>query len=384
MWNWQKQDWPDFRWDASRFLQAERRFLVSGGLMVRSVDYLEGTERDQITVELMSAEALTTSEIEGEMLDRVSVQSSITRQLGLATDHRRVQPREQGIAEMTVDAYQNFADPLTEVTLFAWHTMLLNGRTDLGDIGRYRTHAEPMQVVSGWLQKPKVHFEAPPSAQVPPEMRRFIAWFNESEKKLPALTRAGIAHLYFVSVHPFEDGNGRIGRAVAEKALLQGVGQPMLLALSPTVLARRKSYYEALEAANKSNEVTEWLTWFGGTTLEAQRRTLAQVEFLLDKARLLDRLRGTLGARQEKALLRMFEEGPGGFTGGLSASKYTSITGATSATATRDLGVLVEKGALIATGELKGRRYHLNVPRRPTPRVTINELGEVVEAQSGQ
>ena len=381
MWNWQKQDWPDFRWDASRFLQAERRFLVSGGLMVGSVDHLKGTERDQITVELMSAEALTTSEIEGEMLDRASVQSSITHQLGLATDHRRVQPREWGIAEMTVNAYQNFADPLTDVTLFAWHAMLMNGRTDLGDIGHYRTHAEPMQVVSGWLQKPKVHFEAPPSAFVPPEMRRFIAWFNESEKTLPALTRAGIAHLYFVSVHPFEDGNGRIGRAAAEKALLQGVGRPMLLALSPTVLARRKSYYEALEAANKSNEVTEWLTWFGGIILEAQRRTLAQVEFLLDKARLLDGLRGTLNARQEKALLRMLEEGPSGLTGGLSASKYTSITGATSATATRDLGVLVEKGALVATGELKGRRYHLNVPMRPTPRVTINERGEVVEAQ---
>jgi len=349
--------------------------------MVGSVNHLEGTERDQITVELMSAEALTTSEIEGEMLDRVSVQSSITRQLGLAADHRRIQPRERGIAEMTVDAYQNFATSLTEGTLFAWHAMLMNGRTDLGDIGRYRTHAEPMQVVSGWLQKPKVYFEAPPSAQVPPEMRRFIAWFNASEKILPPLTRAGVAHLYFVSVHPFEDGNGRIGRAVAEKALLQGVGQPMLLALSPTVLARRKSYYEALEAANQSNEVTEWLTWFGEIILEAQRHTLAQVEFLLDKARLLDGLRGTLGARQEKALLRMFEEGPGGFTGGLSASKYTSITGTTSATATRDLGVLVEKGALVATGELKGRRYHLNVPMRPTPRVTINERGEVVEAQ---
>lgn len=155
----------------------------------------------------------------------------------------------------------------------------------------------------------------------------------------------------------------------------------MLLALSPTILARRKSYYEALEAANKSNEVTEWLAWFEGITLEAQRLTLAQVEFLLDKATLLDSLRGMLNARQEKALLRMFEEDPGGFTGGLSASKYTSITGAASATATRDLGVLVEEGALIATGELKGRRYHLNVPMRPTPRVTINERGEVVEGQ---
>ena len=159
------------------------------------------------------------------------------------------------------------------------------------------------------------------------------------------MTRAGIAHLYFVSVHPFEDGNGRIGRAVAEKALLQGVGQPMLLALSPTILARRKSYYEALEAANKTNEVTEWLTWFGGIILEAQRHTLVQVEFLLDKARLLDRLRGTLGARQEKALLRMFEEGPGGFPGSQHRQIYVDHGGDLSDRHTRPGRVGREGGA---------------------------------------
>ena len=195
------------------------------------------------------------------------------------------------------------------------------------------------------------------------------------------MTRAGLAHLYLVSTHPFEDGNGRVARAVAEKALLQGVGQPMLLVLSPAILARRKSYYEALEAANRSNEVTDWLVWFAGITLESQHRTLAQVKFLLDKATFFDKYRGTFNARQDKALLRMFREGPSGFSGGLSASKYISITGATSATATRDLGVLVEKGVLTATGKLKGRRYHLNVPLRPTPRVTIDDQGEVIEAQ---
>ncbi len=383
MWNWQKQDWPNFRWEASRFLQAERRFLVGGGLMLSSVEQLGAKERENITVELMSEGALTTSEIEGETLDRLSVQSSIKRQLGLVSDYRRVRPGEQGIAEMTVNAYQNFATPLTEATLFAWHEMITNGRRDLTDIGRYRTHSEPMQVVSGWHDRPTVHFEAPPSIRVPSEMARFLDWFNEAEKTLPPLTRAGLAHLYFVSIHPFEDGNGRVARAVAEKALLQSIGQPLLLALSPAILTRRKSYYETLEAANKSNEVSAWLLWFAGITLESQHRTLAQVKFLLDKARFFDKHRGTFNARQDKALLRMFREGPGGFSGGLSASKYISITGATSATATRDLGVLVEKGALTATGELKGRRYHLNVPMRPTPRVMIDDLGNVVETQSG-
>ncbi len=384
MWNWQKQDWPDFRWDASRFLQAERRFLVGGGLMLSSVEQLGAEAWDTVTVELMSEGALTTSEIEGETLDRLSVQSSIKRHLGLASDQRRVQPGEYGIAEMTVNGYQNFARPLTEEALFAWHEMVMNGRRDLTDIGRYRTHSEPMQVVSGWLDRPTVHFEAPPSARVPSEMAGFLDWFNRLEKTLPPLTRAGLAHLYFVSIHPFEDGNGRVARTVAEKALLQGVGQPMLLPLSPTILARRKSYYESLEAANKSNEVTDWLVWFAEITLESQHRTLAQVMFLLDKARFFDKYRGAFNARQDKALLRMFREGPGGFSGGLSASKYVSITGAASATATRDLGVLVEKGALITTGELKGRRYHLNVPLRPTLRVTIDDLGELDERQSSQ
>ena len=378
-WNWQQPDWPDFEWDRARLVQAERQFLISGGLVLGSTEHLAGEERDQIKVEMMSAEALTTSEIEGEMLDHASVQSSIRRHLGLSSDHRRVSPAEQGIAEMTVHAYQNFAAPLTDETLLSWHEMITNGRRDLTDIGRYRTHAEPMQVVSGWLHKPKVHFEAPPSARVPPEMKRFLHWFNETEQSLPAVTRAGIAHLYLVSIHPFEDGNGRVSRAVAEKALRQGIGQPMLLALSPTILARRKNYYDALEAANKTNEITEWLAWFAGITLESQQRILAQTEFVIAKAKMLARLRGLVNTRQEKALLRMFQEGPQGFTGGLSAKKYVAITGASSPTATRDLSDLVDKEALVATGEFKGRRYHLNVPLKLSPKVTINTQGDVME-----
>ena len=293
MWNWQKQDWPDFRWDASRLSQAERRFLIGGGLMLASVEQLGAETRDTVTVELMSEGAFTTAEIEGETLDRLSIQSSIKRQLGLASDHQRIQPGEQGIAEMTVTAYQDFAAPLTGEALFAWHEMIMNGRRDLTDIGCYRTHSEPMQVVSGWLDRPTIHFETPPSARIPSEMAGFLDWFNEAEKTLPPLTRAGLAHLYFVSIHPFEDGNGRVARTVAEKALLQGVGHPTLLILSPTLLARRKSYYESLEGANKSNEVTDWLAWFAGIVLESQHRTLAQVLFLLDKAKFFDKYRGT-------------------------------------------------------------------------------------------
>jgi Fic family protein len=317
----------------------------------------------------MSTEALTTSEIEGEILDRASVQSSIRRQLGLASDRRLARPREEGVAQMMVSLYATCEQRLTAGMLFEWHRMLMAGRRDMRDIGGYRTGTAPMQVVSGAVHAPRLHFEAPPSSRVPAEMKRLIDWYNRSE--LPRVTKAGLAHLYFESIHPFEDGNGRIGRAISEKALAQGLDQPVITSLATTILAKRKSYYQALEAANKSNEITSWLRWFAGVAIEAQRRTVAQVEFVIEKSRLLERLRSQLNARQEKALLRMLREGPEGFHGGLSAGNYASITGASPATATRDLADLVAKGALRREGELKYARYYLAILARPVSPVEI-------------
>lgn len=382
-WNWQRPDWPKFRWKNVRLAAAEREFLIGGGVLVGTVKHLKNEERDQLTIEAMSTEALTTSEIEGEVLDRASLQSAIRKQLGLATDNRRVKPAEQGIAEMMVDLYRSFASPLSGEMLLAWHRMVVRGRRDLKDVGRYRTGDEPMQVVSGAIGLEKVHFEAPPAQQVPSEVTQFISWFNRTApggaEPLPALIRAGIAHLYFESIHPFEDGNGRIGRAVSEKSLAQSLGQPTLIALAATILARRASYYAALEAGNKQNEITEWLAWFAGVAIEAQRRTRALVEFLIDKTKLFERLRGQLNDRQEKALLRMFKEGPEGFKGGLSASNYARITGASPATTTRDLADLADKGALVRTGELRHARYNLDIPLHPVRRVTIHESGKLIE-----
>jgi len=336
-WNWQQPDWPHFTWDPARLAAAEQRFLVEMGTGLGVTKHIDSGERLQLTIEALSEEALTTSQIEGEILDRASVQSSIRQQFGLAPDRRKARPAELGIAEMMIELYRGFARPLTPAMLFHWHRLLMQGRQDLATIGRYRTGDEPMQVISGSLYAPKVHFEAPPAAQMTREIKRSIAWFNRTapggKSPLPALTRSGIAHLYFVSIHPFEDGNGRLARTLAEKALSQALGQPTLIALAATILKRRKSYYEILEAANKRNDVTRWLTWSAETTLEAQQRTLAGLEFLINKTRLLDRLRGHLNPRQEKALLRMLREGPEGFTGGLSANNYIAITGASPAKA---------------------------------------------------
>lgn len=385
IWNWQQPDWPDFTWRTGRLKLAEEQFLVGGGIILGAVSHLEGEARERLTVQAISEEAVTTSEIEGEVLNRDSVQSSIRRELGLQADARRASPAEQGIAEMMVQLYRTSTRPLDQDTLFAWHEMLMRGNRSIREVGAYRTHKEPMQVVSGKVYDPTVHFEAPPSSRVPEEMAAFIEWFNDTSPSgscpLPALTRAAVAHLYFESVHPFEDGNGRIGRAISEKALAQGLGGPTLTALASTILLRRRSYYNMLEVSNKRNDINDWVAWFAGIALEAQERTHAQVEFLIDKSKLMDSLRDDLNLRQEKVLLRVLAEGPDGFTGGLSAGNYQRIAKTSPATARRDLADLVEKGAFERTGERRHARYHLTIPLRPVSQVRIDESGAIVRTK---
>ena len=329
-------------------------------------------------MELISEEALNTSEIEGQILNRDSLQSSIRRNFGLSTDNRKIPPAESGIAKVMVDLYQHFDVPLTDTVLCRWQADLMNGRRDLDDIGRHRSSTQPMQVVSGTLHAPRVHFEAPPSSAVPGQMAAFLDWYGRTgpggSSPLPILTRAGIAHLYFVSVHPFEDGNGRVGRAIAEKALAEGLGHAALIALSLTINRQRKTYYDKLEHNNKGLEITDWLLYFAQTVLDALAHTQQGVEFLIAKARFYDRLRGQLNERQEKAIERIFREGPNGFSGGLSAENYLRITGTSRATATRDLQDLVDKAALLRSGQLKNTRYRLNLnpipPRLPGTSLT--------------
>jgi Fic family protein len=363
-WNWTQPDWPHFRYDASALAALEQRFLLSSGEVIGAVRHIDRDDRDRLRIELLSDEAVKTSAIEGETLDRLSVQSSLRRQLGLDTDRRSVQPREHGIAEMTVDVYGTYALPLDDATLFRWHAMLMAGSRHLETIGAYRIHTDAMQIVSGQLDRPTIHLEAPPSAQVPEEMQRFISWFNASAltggTPLPALTRAGLSHLWFESIHPFEDGNGRLGRALAEKALAQSLGQPSLIMLSFTIEQQRKVYYDQLEIHQRTLDVTEWLVWFSQTVLTAQQTTLDRVSFYIAKVHFYDRFRGAFNPRQEKVIARLFEAGPEGFIGGLSADNYLAITKTSRATATRDLQDLVDKGALTRSGQLRFTRYALN------------------------
>jgi Fic family protein len=364
-WNWQRPGWPNFAYDSKALDALERQFLRQSGEFVGACKHIGSDDQETLKIELISEEAVKTSEIEGEILDRDSVQSSLRHQFGLGAEAPGVKPAERGIAEMMIDLYRNFATPLADKTMFDWHAMLLAGDREIEVSGGYRTHADAMQVVSGPIHKRTVHFEAPPSARVPEEMKRFIAWFNDTapggKTPHPALTRASLAHLYFVCIHPFEDGNGRIGRALAEKSLAQNLGQPSLIALAYTIERKRKDYYAALERNNKELEITPWMKYFAGTIVEAQNNTIKRADFYVAKAKFYEKFRDRLNERQAKVIARMFREGIDGFRGGLSAENYIAISKTSRATATRDLQDLIEKGALTKTGELRHTRYFLHL-----------------------
>lgn len=364
-WIWQQPGWPDFTWNQAELAPLEARFQDDSGRRIGAWRHLGEDERIELRVGWLSDEAAETSAIEGELLDRDSVQSSIRRQFGLAHDQRPASPAEAGVAEMMVSVYREFDRPLDHGTLWDWHRMLMRERHRLNVIGGYRLHAEPMQVVSGPGDRPTVHYVAPPSDRMATEMDRFITWYERAcagEDRLSPLTCAGAVHLYFVFIHPFEDGNGRIGRALAEKALARALGQPSLIALARTTFRRRRAYYDALKAANGSLDITAWLVWFAGVVLEAQVWSERRLIRTVQQTRMFDRLRGRLNPRQEKTLMRLFRAEPDGFEGGLSADNYRRITGAPASTATRDLADLVAKGALRRTGARRYTRYWLDLP----------------------
>lgn len=358
-WNWQLPNWPHFSYDPDPIAQKEQKFLMGIGGASAYLKLVGEKESSQFVVEILNLEGLESSRIEGEVLDRESLQSSIRRYFGL-DQGRKKEDKEAGIANLLCSVYETYNQPLTHEMVFDWHYHLFKDQAHIEDCGKYRTHSEPMQIVSGRHDLLKVFFEAPPSAKVPHEMEHFIEWFNSSQDSI--LGRAAIAHVYFESIHPFEDGNGRIGRALIQKVLSQGVEQPVLIAVSTILEKRKKEYYAALESCNKTLTVDHWVEFFSDVVLQAQEDSMKLLFFLIQKSKMLTALTPQLNQRQEKALLRMFSEGPSGFKGGLSAENYIAITKASRATATRDLAHLVDLGALVKTGELRHTRYWLKLP----------------------
>lgn len=356
--NWQLPDWPNFLFDSSLYSENERAFIYLCGKSQGYLKAISKSEFDKFKVEILSLEGAESAKIEGEILDRESLQSSIRRQFGLDPLLKKESVKEQGMAESLLDVYKTFQDPLDHKTLFRWHSYLFKGSTELDCIGSYRRHSEPMQIVSNKYGSDKVFFEAPPSGIVFEEMNRFIDWYNNFKGQL--LVKASIAHVYFESIHPFEDGNGRIGRLMVEKTLSQGLKHPSLISISKLLEEKKKDYYNQLEKCNHSLQIDDWIAFFSSKIIEAQKTSLSLLEFLILKSKIFNTLKDSLNDRQMKVLLRVFREGPAGFKGGLSAEIYITITKTSRATATRDLQDLLDKGVFLKTGELKSTRYFIN------------------------
>jgi len=363
---WQREEWPNFTWDNDAVDQNAYAYALEASSLVGEVKHLSETEKTDALIDLMVSEAVKTSQIEGENFDREDVRSSIRNQLGLnATPETVRDPRANGVAALMISVRGHFAEPLTEQRLCEWQDQIIVGRYERGklDVGKWRTNLEPMQIISGAIGKEKVHYEAPSSEQVPAEMMRFVEWFNGSQN-LKGAIRAGVAHLYFECIHPFPDGNGRVGRAISEIALSQELGHPALLSLSTTIQSRRQDYYDALSRGSQGSlDITEWLIWFTGLVLDSQRQAKEQIAYVLSKARFWDIHGDKLNERQAKVLSRMFREGPEGFKGGMSAQKYSKITDCSKATATRDLAELLKMGAIRKLeGGGRSTRYDVNLP----------------------
>lgn len=363
LWNWQLPEWPDFYFDASSLADKEKKFLIMAGSSSAFLRKIGEPDHERFVIEILSAEAEQSSRLEGEILDRESLQSSMKKHFGMSTDEKAASGKEVGVAELLFDVYYSYDKPLSHDVLCGWHKKLFQGASCDFNVGKYREHEEPMQIVGPRLDKRHVFFEAPPSSTVYSEMERYIAWFNSSKALSSVLGRAAVAHLYFESIHPFEDGNGRIGRAIVEKCLSEAIGRPILIAISKVLERRKKEYYQALQVCNHTLHVAAWVSFFADVILQAQEESMNLLNFTIEKSHLLMRLANKLNGRQEKALLRMFQEGLEGFKGGLSADKYIAITKTSRATATRDLTELVQWGALFKTGELRHTRYWLSIKR---------------------
>ena len=362
-WNWQLPDWGEFTYQSKHFEELEHDFMHLSGQALGALSHIEKDGKNQLRIEIIRDEALRTSEIEGEHLDRDSLQSSLRRHFGLQVSSDNKLVREKGISELLIDVYENYQRPLSHELLKQWHAKLFQKQRE--DAGEYRQHEDAMQVVSGTVHQPKVHFEAPPSGQVNDELNALIDWYNEQHKtkSTTPVAIAAIAHLWFESIHPFEDGNGRVGRALAEKSLSQSLGRPALISLSTAIGRKKGDYYAAFAKAQSGtdNDITSWMEYFLPLVIDAQQLSIETIDFIIKKGRLLQTHQHSLNDRQNKVILRILEEGIHGFKGGLSASNYRAITQAPPTTVTRDLNNLVTKGVMTRTGERKSTRYWLNL-----------------------
>lgn len=376
-WIWQQPGWPHFTWDAAAFARLLRDCRELQGRLLGMAGAASGDMQAEDALDTLLSNIVTSSAIEGERLDVGSVRSSLARRLGVAADTAvRATARAEGLAELMLDATGHAEAPLDMARLMQWHRWLFAASDDLLP-GRIRVGAlrgnEPMQVVSGRIDRPTVHFQAPPREGLEAQLEVFLDWFQATrgDAGFDPLLRAGIAHFWFVTLHPFDDGNGRLTRALTDLALAQAQPQAIRFhALSASILADRAGYYRILESSQKAGlDITAWLQWFLRTLHDSLVQALHRINRVLAKARFWQAHRAqSLSADQVKVLNRLLDGGERGFEHGLSARHYQAVAKVSKATATRHLADLLEKGCLRRLpGGGRSTRYEINAPATDIP-----------------
>lgn len=357
---WEQKNWPEFKWQSGRLIDVLAKARLAQGKLLSKVDALGLEMSKESRAEILVEETIKTAAIEGQKLEEEAVRSSVARRLGLPTGGIRKDDRNaEGMIDVVMDATVNYDKPLTADRLKSWQAALFpTGYSGLRKIhvGKWRG-TEPMQVVSGRMGHEKVHYEAPPHERIGREIKSFLEWWERKSKKTDGLMRAGIAHFYFVSIHPFEDGNGRIARALTDMALAQDESLPgRYYSLSSRIMKEREAYYNILETCQKGAlDITLWMEWFLGCYLRALKDSEASISRAFERAEFWKINAGKeLNRNQRKVVDKLMEAGPNGFEGGLTTRKYVSMTRTSRATAYRDISDLVEKG-ILTRNKSKGR-----------------------------
>lgn len=361
-------NWPGFTWDSKALAPLLSGVRLHQGLLLGKMRSYGFASQWTATLKVLTEETIKSSAIEGVVLDPENVRSSLARRLGLEVGGLKTHKDRyvDGVVEMMLDATQKFKEPLTKERLFDWHADLFPEVRRTGDkfrVGAWRNDIQgPMQLVSGRIGRHKVHYEAPAAARIEGEMRKFLKWLGVNEQQDPLL-KAAIAHLWFVTIHPFEDGNGRIGRAIAEMCLAKSDGsEHRFYSMSSQILEERKNYYDVLEKTQAGSlDITEWLTWFLGCLDRSIEQSSRISDSALEKELFWQDLKKrnlTLNARQKKVLNKLFS----GFEGKLTRDKWMKITKASSRTALRDIEALIASG-VIEQEEAGGRSTSYRLKR---------------------
>lgn len=361
---WQQNDWPNFMWDDAKLSYKLGRVRSLQGRLVGKMSALGFDLKNSAMLDTLTADITKSSEIEGEILNAEQVRSSVARHLGIEIEGLPEADRYvDGVVQVMIDATQNFMTPLTEERLFNWHAALFpTGRSGAYKItvADWRQGSEPMQVISGAMGKEKIHYEAPHSDNVPYMMKQFLDWTNDDRKIDPVL-KAAIAHLWFVTIHPFDDGNGRISRTITDLLLARADEMPhRFYSMSAEIRKQRKAYYDILEKTQKGSiNITAWLEWFLDCLEAALLSTEQSIEIVLQKAAFWDKYRLTaMNERQIKVLNLLWD----GFDGKLTSSKWSKITKCSPDTALRDIQDLITKNVLRKTNEGgRSTNYELNI-----------------------